>query len=174
MRRSARSTSSSLAAISACCSHEDMSSMPRHRVHAAQGQAGVSGMRQGNDGRGVPPPELCTRDSCLLPLRPPRCSEAAPASCNHCRSIDLPCGSSSVFSPRPCRISRRSGPGPQTPATIVDQVCQCGKGPATVRSTCAVRKSSSPSTQSPAASLRPRWRSPCLAKQRLHAPRINA
>ncbi len=41
---------------------------------------------------------------------------------NHIRSLDLPCGSSSVFSPPPCHISGRSGPGPQTPATVVDRV----------------------------------------------------
>ena len=27
-----------------------------------------------------------------------------------------------------CRISRRSGPGPQTQATAVDRVCRCGEG----------------------------------------------
>ena len=87
--------------------------------------------------------------------------------CSRSRSMDL---STLRFSPSslhfPVRVfPDRTGPGPPTPATAVDRVCQCGKGPATVQSTAAVRQGSAVQTQSPAASPRLRHRSPCLVRQ---------
>ena len=63
---------------------------PRNRIHGAQGQAGVSKCVKVTTDGGVPLPNLCIQDNCRLSLRPPRCSEAAPVSWNHCRSLDLP------------------------------------------------------------------------------------
>ncbi len=103
--------------------HEVLSSLPRHRIKSARGHAEWSEWRRGNAGTG----------GSRLPISEPKIVAACPfgfpgarklhwASCNYNRSLYLPCGSSTFFSPPPCHIPRRSGPGPQTPSTTIYRV----------------------------------------------------